>query len=98
MSIIPGLRRPRQEDYSEFKASLSYMVCSKPDWETRETGRKKVCVCVYLCVYLCVYIPVCVSLCVYLCVYTLRTDIQHSVPHSWEGNEGPYMFLLLTRW
>jgi hypothetical protein len=67
MSIVLGLRRLRQEDCHEFKASLGYVVCSKPDYYLgRLWGGGSVCVCLCLCV--CVYICVYVYLCVYLCV------------------------------
>lgn len=34
MSMIPVLRRPSQEDFHEFEATLGYMVSSESDWAT----------------------------------------------------------------
>lgn len=34
MSMIPVLRRPSQEDFHEFEATLDYMVSSESAWAT----------------------------------------------------------------
>lgn len=41
MAVIPGLKRLRQEDHSEFQLRLSYIVGSKLAWTNGKTLSQK---------------------------------------------------------